>query len=75
MSSVRVLPICRRSSLARRVALPMIWRNRVIGWANVGLRDETVETQFGYVSGRAPKDRGFKSALEAEVEAMRTFLD
>jgi hypothetical protein len=39
------------------------------------LRDETVETEFGYVSGRAPKDRGFKSALDAEVEAMRTFLD
>jgi uncharacterized protein YcaQ len=56
-------------------ALPMIWRNRVIGWANIGLRDETVETEFGYVSGRAPKDRGFKSALDAEVEAMRTFLD
>jgi uncharacterized protein YcaQ len=56
-------------------ALPMIWRNRVIGWANIGLRNETVETQFGYVSGRAPRDREFKSALDAEVEAMLAFLD
>ena len=53
----------------------MIWRNRVIGWANIGLRNETVETQFGYVSGRAPRDREFKSALDAEVEAMLAFLD
>ena len=56
-------------------ALPLIWRNRVIGWANVGSRNETIDAQFGYVSGRAPRDRGFKSALDAEVEAMRTFLD
>ena len=56
-------------------ALPILWRNRVIGWANIGLRNETVESQFGYVSGRAPRDREFKSALHAEVEAMRTFLD
>ena len=56
-------------------ALPMLWRDQVIGWANLGLKDEGVEAQFGYISGRAPRDRGFKSALDAEIDAMRVFLD
>ena len=56
-------------------ALPMLWRDQVIGWANIGLKEERVEAQFGYVSGRAPRDRAFKSALDAEVEAMRVFLN
>jgi uncharacterized protein YcaQ len=55
-------------------ALPMLWRDRVIGWANIGLKEERVEAQLGYVSGRAPRDRGFRSALDAELEAMRAFL-
>ena len=55
-------------------ALPMLWRDRVIGWANIGLKEERVEAQFGYVSGRAPRDRAFTAALDAEIEAMRIFL-
>jgi uncharacterized protein YcaQ len=55
-------------------ALPMLWRDRVIGWANIGLKEERVEAQFGYVSGRAPRDRAFAAALDAEIEAMRVFL-
>jgi uncharacterized protein YcaQ len=55
-------------------ALPLLWRDRVIGWANVTLRDRRVETGLGYVSGRAPRDRGFKNALDAEIDAMRAFL-
>ena len=55
-------------------ALPMLWRDRVIGWANIGLKEERVEAQFGYVTGRAPRDREFKRALDAEVDAMRLFL-
>jgi uncharacterized protein len=56
-------------------ALPMLWRDQVIGWANLALKDGGVEAQFGYISGRAPRDRGFRSALDAEVDAMRVFLD
>jgi uncharacterized protein YcaQ len=68
-------------------ALPLLWRDRVIGWANVsnslpglrgGARAEGVphgiDAQIGYISGRAPRDRGFKAALDAEIEAMRVFL-
>lgn len=55
-------------------ALPLVWRDRIIGWANVALRDGTIDAQVGYVNGRAPRDRGYKSALDAEIEAMRAFL-
>ena len=55
-------------------ALPMLWRDQVIGWANITMRDRTLDADLGYVSGRAPRDRGFKTALEAELAAMRAFL-
>lgn len=55
-------------------ALPMLWRDRVIGWANIAVRDNAIVPGLGYVSGRAPRDRGFKQALEREIEAMRAFL-
>ena len=55
-------------------ALPLLWRNRVIGWANISVRDEAIVPEIGYVSGRAPADRGFKQALDNEIEAMRLFL-
>ena len=55
-------------------ALPLLWGDRVIGWANVTLRGRAIDADLGYVSGRAPRDRGFKQALGAEIEAMATFL-
>ena len=55
-------------------ALPMLWREHVIGWANVTARGGAMDVQTGYVNGRAPRDRAFKPALEAEVARMRTFL-
>jgi uncharacterized protein len=55
-------------------ALPLLWRDRVIGWANITLQDDAIDAELGYVSGRAPRDRGYKAALEAEIEAMRSFL-
>lgn len=55
-------------------ALPMLWRDRVIGWANISVRDNAIVPDLGYVSGTAPRDRGFTQALEREIDAMRTFL-
>ena len=49
-------------------ALPLLWRDRVIGWANVAVSGDGIDAKIGYVAGRAPKDRGFKSALDAEIE-------
>lgn len=54
-------------------ALPMLWRDRVIGWANVGVRDGRVEPAFGYVAGK-PKDIAFRTALDDEMQRMTAFL-
>lgn len=55
-------------------ALPLLWRDRVIGWANVAAQGGGIDADLGYISGRAPRERGFRPALDAELEAMRRFL-
>ena len=55
-------------------ALPILWRDDVIGWANVSQQDGKLTASLGYPTGRAPRARGFARALEAELERMRRFL-
>jgi len=55
-------------------ALPMLWRGQAIGWANAALRDGRLQLQPGYVTGRAPRDAAFKSALQEECSRMAQFL-
>ena len=62
-------------------ALPLLWRDRVIGWGNLAvtvpksnLGTRTLTVDLGYVDGKAPRDRAFKRELEAELERMREFL-
>ncbi|MCD9088265.1 crosslink repair DNA glycosylase YcaQ family protein [Stenotrophomonas sp. SY1] len=55
-------------------ALPLLWRERVIGWANLSVSGGELRSQFGYVDGAAPRDAAFRSALEAELERMGVFL-
>ena len=55
-------------------ALPLLWRDRVIGWANVSARNSTLESDLGYVAGRPPRERGFRAELEAELDRLKTFL-
>jgi uncharacterized protein YcaQ len=54
-------------------ALPLLWRDRVIGWGNLSVKESKLETQIGYVESR-PRERAFQSELEAELERMRKFL-
>jgi len=55
-------------------ALPILWRARVIGWANLSVAGGRLQPAFGYVSGR-PRDAVFTRELEAEIERIRAFLD
>jgi uncharacterized protein YcaQ len=55
-------------------ALPLLWRDRVIGWSNVSAREGVLAVQSGYVGGRAPREPAFRRALEAEVQRLREFL-
>ncbi len=54
-------------------ALPMLWRDRVIGWGNLSVKDGELKSDFGYV-GTQPQDRVFKRELEAELDRIREFL-
>ncbi|MDB4993896.1 MAG: hypothetical protein JWM74_1328, partial [Myxococcaceae bacterium] len=56
-------------------ALPLLWREQVIGWGNIVVAEGALVTDVGYVAGHAPRDRVFKRALDAEVELIRAFLD
>ena len=56
-------------------ALPLLWRDRVIGWANVSWRGGTLHADVGYIDSRAPSDRRFTRALAAELQDLERFLD
>src|SRR4029079_19776701 len=48
-------------------ALPLLWHEHVIGWANVSLKGGALGGEFGYVdSAGAPRDRVFRRELAAE---------
>ena len=55
-------------------ALPLLWRDRVIGWGNVAVRDGRLSVDLGYEAGKPPKDRAFKNELEEELKRMQDFL-
>ena len=55
-------------------ALPLLWRDRVIGWGNLSLDDGALRAELGYVAGRPPRDRAFSRALDEELDRLRTFL-
>jgi uncharacterized protein YcaQ len=52
-------------------AMPLLWRDRVIGWANCPRAGGDVEV--GYVD-KAPTGTAYKKALDAEIDRLRTFL-
>jgi uncharacterized protein YcaQ len=55
-------------------ALPLLWRDRVIGWGNFAVNNGKLTSDLGYVAGRPPTDRVFKRELEVERERIRLFL-
>jgi uncharacterized protein len=55
-------------------AMPLLWRDHVIGWANLNVRDGELQTELGFVKPK-PADRSFKRELDAELNRIRVFLD
>jgi hypothetical protein len=55
-------------------ALPVLWADRLVGWANLAVRDGTLDVDLGFVAGR-PRDRAFARALDAEIARTARFLD
>lgn len=66
------------TSPAKRVrgyyALPLLWRDQVIGWGNLAVAAGRLQADLGYVNGAPPQDAGYAPALQAELDAMTVFL-
>jgi uncharacterized protein YcaQ len=54
-------------------AMPVLWRDAMIGWANVRTSKAGLEVDLGFVNGR-PKEKAFERELATEIERLREFL-
>jgi len=55
-------------------ALPLLWRDRVIGWGNVSVKNGALQADLGYVATQPPRDRAFRQALAEELDRLTAFL-
>ncbi|RPH59891.1 MAG: winged helix-turn-helix domain-containing protein [Acidobacteria bacterium] len=55
-------------------ALPLLWRDRVIGCGNVSVTRGTLHFAFGHLESRPTGDRRFNRELDAELDRMLVFL-
>jgi uncharacterized protein YcaQ len=55
-------------------AMPLLWRDRIIGWANLSVKDRELQSEFGYIESNAPPDPAYNRELTAELDRMRIFL-
>jgi uncharacterized protein len=55
-------------------ALPLLWREAVVGWGNLAVVGGRLRSSFGYASGRTPADPAFRRELDAELGRMESFL-
>jgi len=54
-------------------ALPLLWHDRVIGWANVAASQGRLAPIFGYAAA-TPRSAAFRAALDDELQRMTQFL-
>ncbi|MET0893830.1 MAG: crosslink repair DNA glycosylase YcaQ family protein [Pseudoxanthomonas sp.] len=55
-------------------ALPLLWRERVVGWGNLAVVDGALAARLQYVAGAPPQEASFHDGLDAELARMRVFL-
>jgi uncharacterized protein len=55
-------------------ALPLLWRDQVIGWGNIGIANGKLSADLGYVAGKPPREAGYRQALDNELQQMKAFL-
>lgn len=54
-------------------ALPLLWRDAIVGWANARVADGVLDVALGFVE-REPKGRDFRRELAAEIARLEAFL-
>jgi uncharacterized protein len=55
-------------------AMPMLWRDRVIGWVNATVSGGRLIAEPGFVTGKAPRDRQFRTAYDEELTSLADSL-
>lgn len=55
-------------------ALPMLWRGRVMGWANLSVAQGALQADCGYLDATARDDAALQSALCEELARLSHFL-
>ena len=55
-------------------ALPLLWREQVIGWGNATVVDGALQVDLGYDAGQPPHGTGYQTALADELDRLRAFL-
>lgn len=56
-------------------ALPLLWRDQVIGWANIKVQDGILQPELGYIQAITPKLPAYTAALDDELQRMSRFLE
>ena len=54
-------------------AMPALWRDSIIGWANASIEGSRLNVAFGYANGR-PREPAYREAAELEVARLARFL-
>ena len=55
-------------------ALPLLYRDRVIGWGNASVNHGKLHVDIGFADSSPARDRTFKRELDAELDRLRVFL-
>ena len=55
-------------------ALPMLWQDRIVGWANAQVQRGELHLELGF-NGAKPKSKAFTRALRDETERLQAFLE
>jgi uncharacterized protein YcaQ len=56
-------------------ALPLLWRDHVVGWVNVTSAPTSgLDVAPGYVDGGPPRGKAFRRAFDAEVDRLRALV-
>lgn len=54
-------------------AMPMLWRDEIIGWANAKVESQVLKIEFGYQKIR-PTEKSFRKEAESEIVRLARFL-
>jgi uncharacterized protein len=54
--------------------MPMLWREQMLGWANLKVVDGRLQQELGFASPR-PSGRAFQRALDEALQQMKEFLE